>query len=46
MIGLTERCLKEIVINPKDIKGRPGQADEGRMNSQANLWKQTFHCLF
>lgn len=45
-IGLIERCLKEIVINPHDIKGRTGQADEGQMKSQVNLWKQSFYYFF
>lgn len=36
-IGLIERCLKEIVINPHGIKGRTGQADEGQIKSQVNL---------
>lgn len=45
-IGLIERCLKEIVINPNGIKGRTGQADEGQMKSQVNLWKQSFYYFF
>lgn len=45
-IGLIERCLKEIVINPHGIKGRTGQADEGQMKSQVNLWKQSFYYFF
>lgn len=43
---LIERCLKEIVINPHGIKGRTGQADEGQMKSQVNLWKQSFYYFF